>query len=487
MVASIAGYALFLTLTAFVLWGGYLPVFLHYSSVQGIVGLDFIARWSAFPLTFLLAGGILRIKPQLLERLPFATPLIFVTCGGVFLFVATVVTALEALIVLLSLCFAVGSALFFIYWTHEIASQSDYSCGVIVIVAAGISPLIYFLVTLMPLVLNTVVELFVIAPASLLLLYYVHLHSEHDQPMYRSVPQEQIGVVKKAVQQLWRPVLCIASIGFIVGFVRSLTSSDAALIELFNTISMLALFFSCIILLALWGLARFAFNLDIIYKISFPLAATCFLLLPLFGSGYTLLVAVISFLLFNMVSALMVITCVQIARALALQPAFVYSITAGLVYLVSSSGSMVGVVSDNTGFGPTQFLVLALAGIYVFSLVVSLPQRRKGDVPASAQEDANEQQNPVERQERQVADIISLQCEELQSRYGLSDREREIATLMARGRDVPYIATSLVISPNTVRSHSKNIFRKLDVHAKQEFLDLVESCSPCPHPSVPQA
>lgn len=43
----------------------------------------------------------------------------------------------------------------------------------------------------------------------------------------------------------------------------------------------------------------------------------------------------------------------------------------------------------------------------------------------------------------------------------------------ARGRSKSYIAESLFISENTVRSHSKHIYAKLDVHSKQDILDLI--------------
>ena len=46
--------------------------------------------------------------------------------------------------------------------------------------------------------------------------------------------------------------------------------------------------------------------------------------------------------------------------------------------------------------------------------------------------------------------------------------------MLAKGRDVPSIAKQLFISENTVRSHSKSIYRKLKIHSKQELLDLLE-------------
>ena len=36
----------------------------------------------------------------------------------------------------------------------------------------------------------------------------------------------------------------------------------------------------------------------------------------------------------------------------------------------------------------------------------------------------------------------------------------------------------LFISENTMRTHSKRIYAKLDIHKKQELLDLIESFDP---------
>ena len=55
----------------------------------------------------------------------------------------------------------------------------------------------------------------------------------------------------------------------------------------------------------------------------------------------------------------------------------------------------------------------------------------------------------------------------------LSPRETEVASLMLRGNTVPAIARKLFISENTVRGHTKAIYRKLNVHSKQELIDLI--------------
>lgn len=58
---------------------------------------------------------------------------------------------------------------------------------------------------------------------------------------------------------------------------------------------------------------------------------------------------------------------------------------------------------------------------------------------------------------------------------GLTRREQEVFELLAKGRNVAYIQTSLVLSRHTVRSHVYHIYQKLDVHSHQELIDVVEA------------
>ncbi|MEG1826206.1 MAG: LuxR C-terminal-related transcriptional regulator [Gordonibacter sp.] len=64
--------------------------------------------------------------------------------------------------------------------------------------------------------------------------------------------------------------------------------------------------------------------------------------------------------------------------------------------------------------------------------------------------------------------------ESLHERFGLTQRETEVALLLAEGRSSTYIAGELYLSDNTVRSYVKNIYQKLGVHSKQDLIDFVK-------------
>ena len=75
------------------------------------------------------------------------------------------------------------------------------------------------------------------------------------------------------------------------------------------------------------------------------------------------------------------------------------------------------------------------------------------------------------------AELLSMheRCFILAGQCGLTPRETEILELLAAGRTLAVIKEKLVISPNTVRYHTKNIYSKLGVHAQQELIDMVEA------------
>ena len=65
----------------------------------------------------------------------------------------------------------------------------------------------------------------------------------------------------------------------------------------------------------------------------------------------------------------------------------------------------------------------------------------------------------------------SAQITEVAEAANLSKRETEVFDFNARGYNSTYIANSLFISPNTARTHIRNIYRKLGVTSREELLE----------------
>ena len=83
----------------------------------------------------------------------------------------------------------------------------------------------------------------------------------------------------------------------------------------------------------------------------------------------------------------------------------------------------------------------------------------------------------IDEETTNVGDI-QLKCDRLARIGKLTKRESEILVLIAHGRSTPRIQEELMLSANTVNSHTRNVYRKLGIHSRQELLDMVERTAP---------
>lgn len=80
-----------------------------------------------------------------------------------------------------------------------------------------------------------------------------------------------------------------------------------------------------------------------------------------------------------------------------------------------------------------------------------------------------------ERAPAGAVDRVSAQAGRIQEHFRLSARETEVMEHLARGNSVARIAETLVVSENTIRTHSKRIYTKLGIHKRQELIDLINT------------
>lgn len=76
--------------------------------------------------------------------------------------------------------------------------------------------------------------------------------------------------------------------------------------------------------------------------------------------------------------------------------------------------------------------------------------------------------------EMSVQNTLEARCAEVAEERGLSPREAEVLVFLARGFTPAYIAKSLVLSISTVRTHVRNIYRKLGVNKREELIHLID-------------
>ena len=107
---------------------------------------------------------------------------------------------------------------------------------------------------------------------------------------------------------------------------------------------------------------------------------------------------------------------------------------------------------------------------YLLVVLVASPNVASADKKAAAGFDS---ENDAFAENVNPFDGVIQRSKALSERYRLTKREGEILELLAQGRSVPYICNELVLAEGTVRTHMTRIYKKLDIHSKQELFDLL--------------
>ncbi len=110
-------------------------------------------------------------------------------------------------------------------------------------------------------------------------------------------------------------------------------------------------------------------------------------------------------------------------------------------------------------------VLFAMAIVHREAFLDKLSRSEETGAGEGALRDKEEPPSSIERHER-VMDLIAAE-------YGLTERERETASLMARGYTAGRVAEELVVAASTVKGYSKSIYRKMGIHRKDELIETV--------------
>ena len=155
---------------------------------------------------------------------------------------------------------------------------------------------------------------------------------------------------------------------------------------------------------------------------------------------------------------------IQLGRRGSFSPGVVvgagYAVISGIDWLVRGIVVLGDVTTSNESFVPI-FLFAILVTIVFF-----LPARSPGMQMLTTE---------LADKNRDSDSGRIARCKQLAASYGLTPRETDVLVLLGRGRSTPYIAETLFLSENTAKTYKRRIYKKLDIHDKQDLLDLMEN------------
>ena len=155
----------------------------------------------------------------------------------------------------------------------------------------------------------------------------------------------------------------------------------------------------------------------------------------------------------------------QIAGTYRLSVPVAFGAGLGVAYAGCLAGSFVGALLTSSGeLGYRLQIVLSLgcACLVFASFLFVVDERTFVELL-----DANSE-NPAGPRRFQ------LRCEQAAQLYGLTPKETEVMMLVAKGRSSQRIQEALGVTASTVNTHINHIYRKMDVHGRQDMLDIIE-------------
>lgn len=237
------------------------------------------------------------------------------------------------------------------------------------------------------------------------------------------------------------------------------------------TVSSVALFVSHIaaaaVLVAALGFARRHGGLAFFYRLALPCAGAGFVVLALPGSGIEAL-SIAAILLvgagFEVIN-LLAWVLTAFAAQLSARPARYFGLYALVTYAAMLTGRMVNLAVLPYASHHAAFLGLACIVALVIVALVVLPEDQVCLFEESMRLSQEERAEGAAHRER---------CAAFASAHSLTERETEVLELLVRGRTLKVVAERLTISKGTAGTHIANIYRKCDVHAQQDLIDLFE-------------
>lgn len=263
---------------------------------------------------------------------------------------------------------------------------------------------------------------------------------------------------------LWKVAAAVAVLSFVTAFLvgKSFGNQSSAPTDAFLLGRICEVAISSVVLGVIIG-AKKSFNFAQLWRIVLVLLALdvlCQALLPqvrvircVESSAWDLLV------LFTW------LTVADIARHAQAAPALVFGVGWAFYTAPFAVGSIVAsaLAASDVDVATTTVLMFALALVGTFCL-----ELRDQDTKWIFAELSGERSSAPQDHRS-----IDERCDAIGAQRNLTPRELEVMKMLCKGRTKSYIAETLYLTENTVRSHTKHLYTKLDVHSKQELMDLV--------------
>ena len=251
-------------------------------------------------------------------------------------------------------------------------------------------------------------------------------------------------------------------------------------------VAVAALLLACMLLPASVPLLRTVYR-GLIPLLSVAVLALNYMSEALFGGSQFEMILVI--MLYTAAALLTITMLVGMAHAAEFSSDLVVSI-ACMLFCAVSVATMVAATRFSLDDSDTRAIIVVSSGLYAAGMVIyalwrglradrdtllgaelDRPGTRRRAGAAAASPTGQSSAGGAPTADELLTDAgIEARCDALAREYALTAREREVLGYLAHGHNGVYISDELLISPNTVRTHIHNIYRKLGVTSREDIL-----------------
>lgn len=221
------------------------------------------------------------------------------------------------------------------------------------------------------------------------------------------------------------------------------------------------------------GLCVFSWKPHTAYRLSTSIVLVGLVLVPIFGSNGGFAAGFIAHMAYGFFECMNWAIVFEVMRARRSDA----GATAGAARLLSSAGLLLGTLlmvfaRNALGADALQMQSILSSSVCILVIATMMVLDTNGDDNVWAMMKARSAADALPDCEG-AADDLQQAASSLGHAHGLTERETQILSLLARGRTSPYISKELLIGVNTVNTHKRRIYQKLGVHNKQELIDMV--------------
>lgn len=279
--------------------------------------------------------------------------------------------------------------------------------------------------------------------------------------------------VRRLRPALLRAACCIVMVGVISPVLDIASSHHPSTVASDYLLLLSANVLSAVIMAFVWFVLRKKTSVTSAYVVLFPILITSFFALPFLEPSYSWVVFFLGKFSFTLFSIVTMDWCATAAREEGVNLFILYGLLGGLLYTSRFIGTFVGFLVGTIAL-PQEAQLFACVAVLLYGcavvMFVVMRKESKGPHDSKPSTEDGSVEHPGASQ-----DVLHEACLALAQEHSLSARQTEVLDLLAHGYDVPTAAKKLFISENTVRTHLKKIYSSLDVHSRQEVIDLVNA------------